>query len=212
VDPYELLGVSRSADDKEIKLSYLRKARECHPDLHPGDPHATRRFQELSSAYQQIKDAESRRAYANPSYRSDYHEPTQAEAEQIFQTVLDDIQLLKEVVSWTLEEMQMDLADLREAIRNGDQEQAKEILSDYKFLGLAVLSLPFIPFLLTFRTPLLILQAILAIKIRTIVDLAARNPRLSIQWVHRLWQSLIVMARHRRARLLDRRRNRPGSS
>ena len=62
--PYDVLGVSRGGSDKEYKLAYLKKAKEFHPDLHPEDPEATARFQEISAAYEQIKTADARAATA----------------------------------------------------------------------------------------------------------------------------------------------------
>ena len=37
-DPYKILGVSQDASQDEIKKAYRKKAKECHPDLHPDDP------------------------------------------------------------------------------------------------------------------------------------------------------------------------------
>lgn len=56
-DPYEILGVSRGASDSEVKKAYKKKAMEHHPDRNPGDREgATRRFKEVSSAYEAIRN------------------------------------------------------------------------------------------------------------------------------------------------------------
>lgn len=55
-DPYEVLGVSPSASDEEIKKAYHRLARSCHPDLHPGDKAAAARMNEINRAYGQISE------------------------------------------------------------------------------------------------------------------------------------------------------------
>ena len=45
-DPYETLGVNRSATDKEIKDAFKKLARKFHPDLHPGDKEAEAKFKD----------------------------------------------------------------------------------------------------------------------------------------------------------------------
>ena len=48
-DPYETLGVNRSATDKEIKDAFKKLARKFHPDLHPGDKEAETKFKDISA-------------------------------------------------------------------------------------------------------------------------------------------------------------------
>ena len=62
-DPYETLGVERSADAETIKSAFRRQAMKYHPDRNPGDPAAEERFKELSEAYALLRDPEARQNY-----------------------------------------------------------------------------------------------------------------------------------------------------
>src|SRR6266852_6058953 len=62
-DYYQVLGVPRTASDKEIRSAYRRLARKYHPDLNPGDKAAESRFKELQSAYDVLSDADKRKKY-----------------------------------------------------------------------------------------------------------------------------------------------------
>lgn len=62
-DYYEVLGVGRDASDKELKRSYRRLARECHPDLNPGDDEAEARFKLAAEAYEVLTDPGRRERY-----------------------------------------------------------------------------------------------------------------------------------------------------
>ena len=62
-DYYEVLGVSKDASEAEIKSAYRKKAKECHPDLHPNDKNAEERFKELNEANEVLSDPEKRKRY-----------------------------------------------------------------------------------------------------------------------------------------------------
>jgi DnaJ-domain-containing protein 1 len=62
-DLYEVLGVSREANDGALKKAYRGLARQYHPDKCPGDLSAEEKFKEAANAYQILSDAKKRRAY-----------------------------------------------------------------------------------------------------------------------------------------------------
>ena len=62
-DCYEVLGVSKSASDSEIKKAFYKLAKQYHPDAHPGDKEAEAHFKEVNEAYSVLSDADKRARY-----------------------------------------------------------------------------------------------------------------------------------------------------
>ncbi|URJ26839.1 molecular chaperone DnaJ [Candidatus Blochmanniella camponoti] len=62
-DYYEILGISKNADEREIKKSYKRLAMKFHPDRNPGNTTAETKFKEIKEAYEVLSNSEKRAAY-----------------------------------------------------------------------------------------------------------------------------------------------------
>jgi molecular chaperone DnaJ len=62
-DPYEVLGVERTASDGQIKKAFRQLARELHPDVNAHDPDAEEKFKEAAEAYEILSDSERRATY-----------------------------------------------------------------------------------------------------------------------------------------------------
>ena len=62
-DYYEVLGVSKSATDDELKKAYRKLAKQYHPDVNPNNPEAEAKFKEAGEAYQILSNPDSRAKY-----------------------------------------------------------------------------------------------------------------------------------------------------
>jgi curved DNA-binding protein len=63
VDYYKVLGVDKTASEKDIKAAYRKLARKYHPDLNPNDTEANKKFQEINEANEVLGDADKRKKY-----------------------------------------------------------------------------------------------------------------------------------------------------
>ena len=62
-DFYEVLGVSKTATDEELKKAYRKLAKKYHPDMNPGDKEAEAKFKEVNEAYEVLSDKDKRAKY-----------------------------------------------------------------------------------------------------------------------------------------------------
>jgi DnaJ-class molecular chaperone len=62
-DPYQVLGVQKTASDKEIKAAYRKLAKQFHPDLNPGKSDLEDKFKEISVAYDLLSDPDKRKRF-----------------------------------------------------------------------------------------------------------------------------------------------------
>ena len=70
-DYYELLGVSRKANAKDIRAAFRKLARKYHPDLNPGDKAAEEKFKQLQEAYDVLSDTKKRQMYDQYGFYSE---------------------------------------------------------------------------------------------------------------------------------------------
>src|ERR1700739_4738489 len=70
-DFYELLGVSRNANAKEIPSAFRKLARKYHPDLNPGDKASEEKFKQLQEAYDVLSDSKKRQMYDQYGFYSE---------------------------------------------------------------------------------------------------------------------------------------------
>ncbi|QEE43967.1 molecular chaperone DnaJ [Rhizobium sp. WL3] len=87
IDPYELLGVAREADDAAVKAAYRKVAKTAHPDA-GGDAEA---FAKISACYDLLKDPVRRRVFDDTGYDPQLAEPTDLKGLMVLETLINDM-------------------------------------------------------------------------------------------------------------------------
>ena len=222
-DAYAVLGVARGLTDRDYKVAYLRKAKEWHPDLRPNDPTATKKFQELSAAYDEIKDSGARAAYdararfqdTDPGYGRPRQQSAQQSAAQAAATWAeawaDAGALLEAAQAWWEEEyaaLDEDVEEFSSAVTHRRFGDALDVVKRRSGLIVSVV----VPTLVLLRWPgaaVWVLRGVAPLA-TAVIGIAARvvlqNPRLLPFFVNiirhiggGLWRNAVARARRRLA-------------
>ena len=220
-DAYAVLGVARGLTDRDYKVAYLRKAKEWHPDLRPNDPTATKKFQELSAAYDEIKDSGARAAYdararfqdTDPGYGRPRQQSAQQSAAQAAATWAeawaDAGALLEAAQAWWEEEyaaLDEDVEEFSAAVTHRRLGDALDVVKRRSGLIVSVV----VPALVLLRWPgaaVWVLRGVAPLA-TAVIGIAARvvlqNPRLLPFFVNiirnvggGLWRRAVARARRR---------------
>lgn len=81
-DPYELLGVQRTADEAALRAAYRKLAKKHHPDVNPDNADAATRFAEISSAYELLTDKDKRARFDRGEIDAEGHEVHQQQQQR----------------------------------------------------------------------------------------------------------------------------------
>lgn len=162
--------------------------------MNPGDKNATKRFQELSSAYEEIKNP-SKQGYTG-GYRAATQEEAQKEAEATFNDVWDDIEVVKEAISTIGRDVQDEVEMVLTAARAGDWKTVWESANENKGFIVGVL----LPLAVVLRFPaavFLALRAAGAVVPWVIVPLVRTGHAAAV--TRMLWKRIVTEARAKSA-------------
>jgi molecular chaperone DnaJ len=115
-DLYNILGITKSASNDEVKKAYRSLARRWHPDKNPGDAKAAARFKDINEAYRTLSDPDKRRRYdrLGPLYTEDGRPPKPEDVNEVVSNVFNNLfgrnpdargEDLRYTISLTLEEV-----------------------------------------------------------------------------------------------------------
>ena len=125
-DYYELLGVSPTATQKEIKQAYHKLAKKYHPDINPNNKQAEEKFKDINEAYNILSDINKRREYDNRynfNFSQDYYNSTKYNQEK---EETDYIKSLKKEANNNDADAQFELGNIYYYGKNGVKENEQE--------------------------------------------------------------------------------------
>eukprot|EP00927_Polykrikos_kofoidii_P062817 TRINITY_DN5760_c1_g1_i3.p1 TRINITY_DN5760_c1_g1~~TRINITY_DN5760_c1_g1_i3.p1 ORF type:complete len:358 (-),score=54.64 TRINITY_DN5760_c1_g1_i3:24-1046(-) len=207
-DPYRVLGIERTATDKELKRAYLHAAKRFHPDMNPGSDQAKKHFQRVSQAYDLLRDPARRAAY-DASGQWEGTGPasdggttwSQSQAEQTFNQAAADREVILEAV-WMYAEAVKEEALLAGSLaREGKWSEVWPLVREHRGL-LAALGM----LVLVIRFPAAVTLALRGALVFLVNMRLAPGVRRQV-WQY-AWRSLVAAAHRQRARLRQRARDR----
>eukprot|EP01041_Mallomonas_annulata_P000768 gene768-1465_t len=204
-NPYEILGIPKTADLKQIKIAYFREAKKHHPDLNPGDAKAKDRFQKVAYAYEILSDpvrkakfdstgrTEEKSSYYDAKYRYNYqHQKPQQDPEEMFRNVWNDLEVVLDAWKSLMEDTIKDLSTALTAVDKGDWKPAMDVIQRNKGIIFGVV----IPTVLFLRFPVLVIPALRMIygivPIALTVLIRTGQMELVARW---LWRAIVEAAR-----------------
>lgn len=201
-DPYQILGVSRNATPQEIKLAYFRQAKKCHPDLNPDDKDANKRFQDLSNAYEEIKNPSKHYSSSETSHAT--QEQQQEAAKETFNGLWEDVGVISEAMVSIAKDVQEEVEMVLEAAKAGDWNSVWKSAKDNKGFIVGVL----LPLAIVFRFPAAVF---LAIRAAAIAIPYLLTPLLRFGYAtmitKQIWRRIVTEARAKTAMRNARRKN-----
>lgn len=221
--PYEVLNVSKTATDKEIKLAYFREAKKWHPDMNANDPSAKEKFQEIGAAYEILSNPLKRKKYeeggsgygnasssqsqsysqsysqaksqANPNTK--YSDPAGEPQEDIFSSVKHDVDVMKEAFKNFAEDVKDEFAHAADSISKGNWQEAWKVVKNNSGVIFGIL----LPLVLFVRYPPAVMAAarasVWAAQLIFLFLLRTGNFALAGRW---LWGKLVELARRKKSR------------
>lgn len=116
-DPYEVLGIKRDASLQEIKRAYRKHSNRTHPDKHPDNPDAAKKFKAISDAFELLSDPAKRKLYDETGETDN-----EAVNEMVRQLALGAFERECDPVTWMRETLKSNIADHE---RNGKDMERK---------------------------------------------------------------------------------------
>ena len=189
LNPYDVLGVPRTASAQEIKMAYFREAKKWHPDLNPDNPDATAKFQRLSAAYEMLRDPNK---YQSATHKQETYD--ERDAEETFNDVWSDVEVVKEALSHYITDVKDEVESVIDAAKARDWARVWEAVKANKGFLLGVV----LPVAVLFRFPVLIVVALRAatavLPVIVLHLVRTGNAEIATRW---LWGRIVTEARNK---------------